>query len=378
MRILMVTSVYRPATAYGGPVESMHQLAAALVKEGVQVDVISTDADGPTRLSVPDGQLDGVQVNRFAAWPLNSHGVSAGLWRAAFAQAPSHDLVHSQGLFLPSTTAALWSGKLLGRPVVVSPRGSLMAWGMKQRRWRKRAYLGLLDAVPLRTAWLHLSSDAERDDAAAMGFHRAFVVPNGVDLRMWAAPVTLDVKSMWGLRPERPVVVSIGRFHPVKNLDLLLDATKGLGVTLVLAGDAENSYGRQIRARVERERRSDVVLVGYVEGDAKAALLQQAQVFASASHVESYGLAIVEALAAGCGVLCTEGAPWQEVVAAGAGLRVPATPEAFRTGLRYLLEDTEARAASAKRLAASHAWSERGKEMVRRYAAILKGAGTVC
>ena len=378
MRVLMVTSVYRPATSYGGPVESMHHLALALVREGVEVNVVSTDADGDARVVVPDGPIDGVEVRRYAAWPLNSHGVAVGLWRATFEQAALHDLIHCQGLFLPSSTAALWAGKLRGKPVVVSPRGSLMAWGMRQRRWRKRAYLGLLDAAPLRDAWLHLASDAEHADALEMGYRRSFVVPNGVDLDRWTAPVAVNVKERWGLPSERPMIVSIGRFHPVKNLDLLLDATQGLDVTLVLAGDAENSYGHQIKARIERERRDDVVLVGYVEGEVKAALLQQAQVFASASHVESYGLAIVEALAAGCGVLCTEGAPWQEITGAGAGLRVPANPKAFREGLRLLLQDPVGRSAAARRLAANHDWSERGKEMARRYTAILASAGERC
>ncbi len=378
MRILMVTSVYRPATAYGGPVESMHQLAAALVEEGVEVSVLSTDADGAARVSVPDGPLDGVQVRRFRAWPLNSHGVAAGLWRAVFAEAPAHDLLHCQGLFLPSTTAGLWAARRHGKPVVVSPRGSLMAWGMSRRGWRKRAYLSLLDAAPLRRGWLHLASEAEHADAVSLGFERAFVVQNGVDLTRWAVPAPLDVRARWGLHPTRPLVVSVGRFHPVKNLDLLLDATEGLGVTLVLAGDAENAYGRGIRARLERERRTDVSLIGYVEGEAKAALLQQAQVFASASHVESYGLAIVEALAAGCSVLCGEGAPWQEIVPAGAGLRVPSTTEAYRAGLAQLLQDPAGRAAAAQRLAARHAWSERGREMLARYTAILRSGGASC
>lgn len=378
MRVLMVTSVYQPATAYGGPVESMHHLAAALVREGVEVNVVTTDADGTARVTLPDGPIAGVQVSRYAAWPLNSHGVSARLWRAVFREAPAHDLIHCQGLFLPSTTAALWAGRLLGKPVVVSPRGSLMAWGLNQRRWRKRLYLGLLDAVPLRRAWLHLASEVEQADATALDFHRTFVVPNGVDVDRWAAPVALDVRARWNLPPDRPLVVSIGRFHPVKNLDLLLDATRDLGVTLVLAGDAENAYGRQIRERIERERRTDVALIGYVEGEAKAALLQQAQVFASSSHVESYGLAIVEALAAGCGVLCTEGAPWQEVADAGAGLRVPATPEAFGAGLRLLLRDPAGRSAAAMLLAARHAWPERGREMHKRYAAILASGGARC
>ncbi|MBL0278457.1 MAG: glycosyltransferase [Anaeromyxobacter sp.] len=367
----MVTSVYKPATAYGGPVESIHQLTAALVREGATVTVLTTDADGARRVSQASGPMDGVQVHRYATTPLNSYGISPGLWSAVWRETKHHDLVHCQGLFLASSSVGMWAGLLRGRPLVVSPRGSLMAWGLRRRTVAKKAYLRLIDGVPLSRASVHVSSEEERADAVALGMHRVYVVPNGVDVAEWTRPAGADVRSMWDLDRRRPIVASISRFHPVKNLDLLVDATAGLGVTLVLAGDATTPYGRHLRARLEKEGRTDVALVGYVEGDAKAALLQQAEVFASASHVESYGLSIAEALAGGCAILCTEGAPWQEVVAAGAGLRVGATAPAMREALSKLLARGSHDRQVSRAVAARHDWGERGRSMLEHYQRLL-------
>ena len=63
LRILHVAASYFPAVRYGGPIRSVHGLAAASVRRGHEVHVYTTNVDGDSVLDVPTDRpvdLDGV------------------------------------------------------------------------------------------------------------------------------------------------------------------------------------------------------------------------------------------------------------------------------------------------------------------------------
>ena len=189
------------------------------------------------------------------------------------------------------------------------------------------------------------------------------------------AAAALDARASFGLPPGCRLAVSVSRFNPVKNLELLLEATHGLGLELVLAGDAESDYGRRMQRLAAEQRRVDVHFVGHVEGEPKRALLQQADLFLSSSHMESYGLAIAEALAAGTPVVASTGTPWSELDAAGAGRWVPPTGAAFREAMLDLLGRGAGARAAARTLAQAHSQERSGALMIGHYERLLSGRG---
>src|SRR5579859_3559978 len=68
LRILHVVPTYYPAVRYGGPIRSVHGLAAALAARGHDVHAYTTTVDGPTDLPVAVDtpiNLDGVTVRYF-------------------------------------------------------------------------------------------------------------------------------------------------------------------------------------------------------------------------------------------------------------------------------------------------------------------------
>jgi glycosyltransferase involved in cell wall biosynthesis len=351
----------------------MHQLVQAQVALGAAVRVITTDADGRTRLQLRRASWGGAEVEYFPARPLNSYGVSLGLWRAVVGLVREHDIVHMHGVFLPSTTVGLWSAQVAGTPTVVSPRGALMSWAVAQRACRKRIY-GLVDRRPLMRSLVHATAENEATDLRKMGLPNVVVVPNGVDNQYLGQPNTLDVRRHLGIREDGPIVTWIGRFSEVKNLEVLIDATRDLGVTLVLAGDHSTPYGRRISERVRAQARGDVYFAGYADDELKRALLQQSSVYAHPSIMESYGLSIVEALAAGCPVAASTGTPWAVVEDRGAGRWVPPNVGAFREAIASLLTRPRPELHRAALLLASeHGWSRRAKEMLDAYQSFRSG-----
>jgi len=255
-------------------------------------------------------------------------------------------------------------------PYVLRPLGTLSAYGLAERRpWLKRVSLAVIERPLLRrAAAVHCTSEAEAADVRALvpqanAVVIALAVPevadagdgcNGNDTRGSAAdaPPFADVL---GAASDGLLVLFLSRLDRKKNLECLLAAWPTVlqaqpHAQLVIAGAGEASYVATLRATAERwGAGASVQWVGYVEGRRKRALLEHAAVFVLPSFNENFGIAAVEALAAGVPCVLSEGvAVATEVVAAGAGLVVPAEPDALAGAIKGLLADAPQRGRMAK------------------------------
>jgi glycosyltransferase involved in cell wall biosynthesis len=373
LRVLHVIPSFYPATRYGGPIESVFRLCAALPSAGVHVDVVTTNADGPCDLDVPVDRAtsyEGVPVRYFQRRPRTGFCVSPGLVRHLAVQRGRYDLWHVTGLFsFPSTAAALLA-RGARAPYVMSPRGTLRPWSLHHRSWKKEPYYRLLERGNLtRAAALHATSEAERAEIEALApGAEVFFVPNGVDL-----PPPVDAP-----REERRVVF-LGRLHPVKGFDVLLPALERLaarlpGVETVLAGPDDHGLWKEIQEKLSSmSPRPAVRYVGPVRGDDKARLLASASVLVLPSHSENFGQVVLEAMAAGAPVVVSRNCPWRSVEERGAGAWVVNEPAAVADALEAILRDPAGAREMGRRgraLAAEHAWPAVAARMAERYASV--------
>jgi glycosyltransferase involved in cell wall biosynthesis len=107
---------------------------------------------------------------------------------------------------------------------------------------------------------------------------------------------------------------------------------------------------------------SQVDFVGGLYGRDRLAALSAADVWALSSHTENFGIAVMEALAAGCPVaISREVNLAEEVAAANAGLVADSEPRAFAAGLLKLLGDPGLRrrlSRTGQEFAERYDWSE--------------------
>ena len=158
----------------------------------------------------------------------------------------------------------------------------------------------------------------------------------------------------------RRFLLFLGRLHPKKGVDLLLHAfLQHAGgdpaLDLVMAGPVqptEEAWLEGLRATVSASPFAGrIYWPGMLRGAAKRGALDLCEAFVLPSHQENFGIAVVEALAAGKPVLLADKINiWPDVARADAGLVEPDTAE----GTRRLLERwrglaPEARAAMGKR-----------------------------
>ena len=105
---------------------------------------------------------------------------------------------------------------------------------------------------------------------------------------------------------DEVVIMTLSRLSPEKGIERLLKALRHLGALnyrVWICGAPAFMQGRRYAANLARLAGDRVEFLGHVTGTRKAALLQRADLFVSASRHESYGLTIAEAAAAGCRIV---------------------------------------------------------------------------
>jgi phosphatidyl-myo-inositol alpha-mannosyltransferase len=185
------------------------------------------------------------------------------------------------------------------------------------------------------------------------------IVPNGVDVSRFAEPA--DPPE--GLPPGRRILW-VNRLDPQKGFGVMVDAFARLArdrddVFLVVAGEGRD---RVALSSLPRQTRNRVVTLGTVPHDELPRYHAAADVFCSpAVGQESFGLVLVEAMAAGVPVVATDIPGYREVVREGVdGLLVrPNDPGALSDAVRRLLSEPElasALAAVGRARAREFAW----------------------
>ena len=137
----------------------------------------------------------------------------------------------------------------------------------------------------------------------------------------------------------------LGRIHPVKHLELALRAFAKLRETdppyrLILAGPSSDAdYRAKLDALATSLGIADAVeFTGLVGPHEKAQLLEEAAVLWLCSHMESFGVVALEALARGTPVVAVHGTPWHSLATAHLGHYVAPTPEALAAATKELLQ----------------------------------------
>ena len=353
MKILHVIPTF--AKSDGGPTLALHNMCQGLSQHRVEIHVCTTDGDSQGwRQAVPLNQpvkQYGATVwyfkrqTRFytASWPLTR-------WLAS--QIKDYDLIHIHCLFSYAALPAAFYATRYHVPYIVRPLGTLSRWGMTHRRpLLKRLSFALIEKRILENAALiHYTSEQEQAEASALGVNTpSVVIPHGVELGMFdALPDPQTFRSQYPALDGKYVLLFLGRLHPVKGVELLLTAFRQLqdrypNSVLVLAGEGARDYVAALRAQVASLGLTDaVVWTGFISGPQKLAALAAADAFVAPSFLESFGMSVVEAMAAGLPIVITDRVSiHHEVRQADAGLVVPCKANAMSTALLRLAHSAE-------------------------------------
>lgn len=225
-----------------------------------------------------------------------------------------YDLVHTH-LYRACVYGRL-AARLAGVRTVVATEHSLGAHQIEGRPLTTGARALYLGSERLGTETVAVSTTvAHRLRRWGVRRDRIHVVPNGIDVPRFAYDETARQKARaeLGLHADAFVVGGVGRLSPGKRFDTLVRATAALpGARLLLVGEGPERERLHALAR-ELGAGDRVLLPGACEdppptplagnGPDLPSLLAAMDLFVSTSEDEAFGLAVVEALAAGLPVL---------------------------------------------------------------------------
>jgi phosphatidylinositol alpha-mannosyltransferase len=314
-------------SVFGGVQEQVIGLSHSLRALGVDARVVGPcDGPPPEPGITVVGPTRGFNANGSVAQIASGRAVAARTFEAVRVFEP--DVIHLHEPLVPGPTHAA----LLGTSVPTI--GTFHAAVAGQHPWYRAFRPPLTRWVRRLTVRTAVSEEARRlAEEAFGGSYR--ILPNGVEVPRFAEA------DPWPA--PRPAIFFVGRDEPRKGLDVLLAAFSGLEDEAVLWIAGGDGLGQQ-------ERRDGnlrgVEWLGRIPNAEKASRLRAATVACfPARHGESFGLVLLEAMAAGTAVVATA-IPGYEAVARPdrEALLVPAgDPSALREALRGLLGSPERR-----------------------------------
>ncbi len=217
-----------------------------------------------------------------------------------------------------------------------------------------RYYENLIpSAARCSAAVLAISESTKSDVVEHFGIQpeKVFVTPLGTDGKFRPVPdAARTVEQRFGLR-QPYVLTCVGSGHPRKNLTGTIDAFSRLSrpdLTLAIVGAADRD--EQALGAAERSpARERIAQLGHVPEEDLPSIYTAAAVFCFPSFYEGFGLPVLEAMACGTPVVCSNTSSLPEV-AGDAALSVdPTAPDELVEALRSLLDDPARRQALAAR-----------------------------
>ena len=353
MRVLMVV---RPAS--GGMKQHVLALSSGLIERGHEVQIAAPGASeiataareaGLTVYEIPlVGPLNPVQD------PIAVRTLSRVIWDGKF------DVVHAHGFkagFVGRLAVRLAGGV---RPFVVTAHNHVLTRTdtAPAARWRYRTFERSLERYVTRYIAVSDSIKRELTEAYALPAEKVACVRNGVDVAPFLEPQDRSAsRASLGVPTDGPVVGLAARFSAQKGLRDLVAAAPELtrrvpGVSIVIGGSGP--LESELRGQALSLGLADTfVWPGHITDMPR--FLAALDVYVSPATTEAFGMALIEAAAAGVPTVATRVGGVPEVILDGeTGLLVaPHDPSALAQAVVGLLGDRN----TAEKLA--HAARER-------------------
>lgn len=297
---------------------------------------------------------------------------------------PHFDLIHIHALWSPLLhKVAKWAYKSK-IPVVWSPHGMLTPWAMSNKKWKKLLAWWLYQRWDLKKASLiHATAESEVKDIRRMGLkNRVVLAPLGVKIdgrierveRVDGKKVLLFVSRV---QRKKGLVNLVKAWREVK--EWRREGVKEWKVRIV--GPDQEGHAAELRALCEELGVSeDFEFVGPKYGDELQREYASADLFVLPTHSENFGSVVVEALAHDVPVICTKGAPWQELEERGCGwwldIGVEPLAEALKIALFASCESlVEMGVRGRKLVEEKYTWGVVVKTVIDGYKEIVRARG---
>jgi len=292
---LKITCLTESISQLGGGLfdaERRMQQSVMSVAPDIEVDVLGMMDQ---RSSTDMAQWDPVKANAIATSKMPPGlGYSKGFAKHLFSQQP--DVAYCIGLWKYFSKSCLQWHRETDRPYIVAPHGMLDPWAIQNHRMRKKLLMLLYQRSHLESAaCIRALNIAELNAIRSLQLtNPVCVIPNGVDKPEFDR--NANVKS------ERPTVLFLGRLHPKKGVEVLLDAWQKFTTQsrkdwrLKIVGWGNGNYPEKLQDIVATKGLADSVeMAGPLFGKQKRQAFLEAEAFILPSFSEGMPMTVLEA-----------------------------------------------------------------------------------
>jgi glycosyltransferase involved in cell wall biosynthesis len=334
MKIIFIGG--RDITLLGGIENYMYHLTGRLTSLGYEC-VVYCESNRHC-----EENIDGVRVIRWKSLPSNL------LTKPVLSLCSTiHALIHhSDAVYIHYNT---WTSSLFAwLPWLFRKKVILQGHGFE---WKRTKYSPIARKIhhmmEFITAWIvpHLTMvSEEQSEYFRTHYHRhPRTIPCAVDEQPLIDEKTAsEILSRYGLEKNK-YFLFLGRLINEKNPDKLIEAYKkyarNSGLSLALAGNLDNTSAFDKRLRKLAEGESGIIFTGAVYGDVKQTLLQNCACFCLPSTLEGLPIALLEAMDAGCPIICSEIPACREAVSENALFAPPEDVEALGTAMQSVINN---------------------------------------
>ena len=346
MKILMIVPAL--GSIYGGPSKSVIELAEAIGKRGVNIDVVTTNANGDERINVPLLtwiEEKNYRIQYFPYWNILDYKFSPSLTHWLFHNIGNYKLVHTNAVFSYPVLPAYWACQRNKIPYVVTPRGMLEPWALNYKSYKKGLYFSLVEKPALQKASaIHTLASTEAENIKTLNLGTPLVViPNGIYRANFEALPNPEIfYQEFSETRNKTLIIFLGRIDPKKGLDLLAKAFAKAHklfpeTHLIVAGQDNTGYLPTAQHYFKEEGCADAVtFTGMLTGEIKYAALAASNIYVAPSYSEGFSMSVLEGMATGLPCVITTGCNFPE--AKDVAKIVDIDPEQIANALISLLQ----------------------------------------
>ena len=328
MKIIFPTMKFYPVQS-GGPIYTLFWHCSELLKQNIEVKIISTNEGFDTIKGVkPDSNI---LLHTDYGEIIYYSGKSKLIKQLVHLvkNCRNTDFVHLNSFFSPISFLSFLALSIFRKKakIVWSIRGELSRSALSYNRFKKEPILRIFKPLTKRVLF-HVTSIKEQNEVnEVLGNRNVICIPN-----------LLRVEEVEQVEKEK-ILLFMGRIHPIKCIENLIDAVyasvlfKDSGYKLIIAGKYEDrfaNYYNSLRDRCIKYNLTDqIVFASHITGREKSQLFARSRFTFLPSLTENFGNVVVESLQQGTPVVASQGTPWEELNRFNSGFHISNSPESL-------------------------------------------------
>jgi glycosyltransferase involved in cell wall biosynthesis len=328
-------------------------LANSLGSLGLEVDIVTTNLNGPSILDVPLFtwvKESGYRIQYFPALSYKDYKISFSLAFWLYKNINNYDIINTHAIFSLANFPCYLFCFLNQKINIIHPHGMLDGWALNYKSWKKKPYYTLIEKPALKSAKaIRVLTLTEAQNVKSLAIETpTYLIPNGLDSQTFINQVNSAIfYEKFPQTRDKHLVLFLGRIDPKKGLDLLSSAFAKVNqqfpnTHLVIAGPDNVGYLPTVKNHFRDLGCLDAVtFTGMLTGEMKYSALSAASIYIAPSYSEGFSMSILEGMASGLPCIFTTACNFPEAQEAQVAKVVEVNQEEITEALLWCLSNEE-------------------------------------